>query len=842
MAQQEPNLRDYWWVVRRRKWIVLTVPLLLAAVTYVATYLRAPAPLYRATAVAKFERTFSVNTLLLRDIIGVSPIGDLETNAALVKSFPVLSRAALELGLVPRGEGAPGGRAELQAAVQRLAGQIEVTRTERTSLIEITATAHDPEVAARLANGVAEAFQANDMETRTYQIVEARRFIEAQLADVGRRLQESEERLRTFQEGNKVLLLQDEARAVIGRLAEQRGEQERIERDMRAIEVQLQTLSDDRAADGAAPAEVVGADANLAKLQATLSDLILERDTLLLTLRPNHPNVRGLQAKIENVRRELKDVVAANRTRLRKTLAARLQVLRARSAQVSGAIGSLDSRAATMPAVALEAARLEREVKLNERIFSLLKERLQEALIKEKEQVAEVTIVRPAVAVTTPVNEPEPGRRALLGLILGAVLGLALAFVAEALDTSIGAIHDLESLLETPILGVMPYFEEASDPQAFLPTVFAPRSPIAEATRGLRTGLLFRILDRDIKTLVVTSAAQGEGKTTVAINLAASLAQLGKKTLLVEADLRNPTIRRVFGIRRDPGLTDVVLGSVSLDDAALNFADLMLGKEGMEDLLDSPGMDNFFLLPSGLRAPNPSELVGSQGFAAFLAAARERYDYVILDSTPVLAVADASIIAAQADGILCMVRVGSVPRAALRRAKGILAAAKTEFLGVCLNGVKAEVSPDFHELAYYKYRYGPPKPPTRVRPALAALVSHPAVTPQHIAAGVVGLLALTGGVWALGRLAAPAPTPVQSPRPAPRPAKRATPAPAPVRRETSAPVIQVRRELYSVAVPSGNGGQVLIGQFETEDEAASFGAALLGEGITSSYRVVPAEP
>jgi hypothetical protein len=268
----------------------------------------------------------------------------------------------------------------------------------------------------------------------------------------------------------------------------------------------------------------------------------------------------------------------------------------------------------------------------------------------------------------------------------------------------------------------------------------------------------------------------------------------------------------------------------------------MLGKEGMEDLLDSPGMDNFFLLPSGLRAPNPSELVGSQGFAAFLAAARERYDHVILDSTPVLAVADASIIAAQADGILCVVRVGSVPRAALRRAKGILAAAKTEFLGVCLNGVKAEVSPDFHELAYYKYRYGPPKPPTRVRPALAALVSHPAVTPQHIAAGVVGLLALTGGVWALGRLAAPAPTPVQSPRPAPRPAKRATPAPAPVRRETSAPVIQVRRELYSVAVPSGNGGQVLIGQFETEDEAASFGAALLGEGITSSYRVVPAEP
>jgi uncharacterized protein involved in exopolysaccharide biosynthesis/Mrp family chromosome partitioning ATPase len=839
MPQNEPNLRDYWWIIRRRKWIVLTVPVVVGILTYVTTHLQAPPPVYRATAVARFERTFSMNALLLRDVIGVSPVGDLETNAALVKSFPVLSRAARQLGLVTA-QGEPG-RTALQAAVQRLSGQIEVTRTEQTSLIEITATANDPGAAARIANTVAESFQENDIETRTRQIAEARRFIEAQLAEVGRRLQESEERLRTFQETNKVLLLQEEARAAIGRLADQQGEQERIERDIRAIQVQVRVLSEEKPGDGPAAAlESSGGDGNLTKLQAALSDLTLERETLLLTLLPTHPQVRAVDARIDNVRRELNGVAAAHRERLLKSLASKLQVLRARSAQVAGVIGDLNARASTLPAVALEAARLEREVKLNERIFSLLKERLQEALIKEKEQVAEVSIVRPAIAPSAPVNEPEPGRRGMLGLLLGAVMGLVLAFVVEALDTSIGAIHDLESLLETPILGVIPHVEEASDPLAFLPTVFAPRSPIAEATRGLRTNLLFRVLERDVKTLVVTSTAQAEGKTTIAINLAVALAQLGKKTLLVEADLRNPSIRHVFGIRRDPGVTDVVLGSVSLEDAALNFADLMLGKPGMEQLLDSPGTDNFFLLPSGLRAPNPSELMSSQGFTALLAEARQRNDYVILDSAPVLSVADASILAAQADAILCVVRVGYVPRAALRRAKGILDGTRTAFLGVCLNGVKAEGSPDFHEITYYKYRYGPGPARARVRPrlgALGAVWDARAWSPRRLLAGAVGLLAIGMGLWTIGRTTPPSP-PIASLAPA-----RSAPAVGPVQRETSAPVMQVKPDLYSVALPApANGaGRVLIGQFSTRGEATAFGEELVREGVTPSFRVVAAE-
>ncbi|HEX3175107.1 MAG TPA: polysaccharide biosynthesis tyrosine autokinase [Methylomirabilota bacterium] len=873
MPQQEPNLRDYWWVIRRRKWLAVLPPLVAAAAAYALAVLQSPPPLYRATAVVKFERSFNVNTLLLRDIVGVSPVGDLDTNAALVKSFPVLARAAKMLSLLPPSVGADDIRASAayQAVIQTLSTQVEVTRADRTSLIDITTTASEPGAAARIANSVAEAFRDNDIETRTYQIVEARRFIEGQLSEVGRRLRDSEERLRTFQETNKVLLLQDETRAALVRLAEQESEHERIQRDIRATQVQLDLVSRD---DGGLPTAVPpGAtpDANLSKLQATLSELVLERDTLLLALQPTHPQVRAVDARIDSVRRELAHVVTANRLRLRKALASQLDVLRARSLQVQTVIREVNDRVATLPAVALETARIEREVKVNERIFSLLKERLQEALIKEKEQVAEVTIVRPALESRAAVNEPQAMQRAFVGLALGAVMGLLLAFIAEALDTSIGAIDDLESLLETPILAVIGHIdpqataaadgqappgrgdEEHHERYAVLPTVFAPRSPLAEAVRGLRTNVLFSVLDRDIKTIVVTSTSQGEGKTTIATNLAIALAQLGKKTLLVETDLRNPSIGQIFGIRRDPGVTDVVLGSVGLDDATLNFADLMLGKAGMEHLLDSPGMDNFFVLPSGRRAPNPSELIGSPGFSRLVADARQRYDYVILDSAPIFSVADAAILASAADGIVCVVRVGHVPRAALRRAKGMLSGTKTPLLGVCLNGVKAELSPDFRDFSYYSHdrpssahgrrrrarpRWTPPPAPTVVRAALA-------------------ILALGLGLWGAGhvvaRLRPRAATSVDTPavRRAPA-AVRDGRAPVPDTRAADRPAVPVSAltterpagplpiAAYSiqVSIPDTASGQVLLGEFATEAEAIAFGTRLVQSRDISGFSIV----
>ncbi|MFQ5945151.1 MAG: polysaccharide biosynthesis tyrosine autokinase, partial [Anaerolineae bacterium] len=901
MNQYDLNLRDYWRIIRRRQWIVIIVPFVFSFFTFAMAHLQEPTPTYRATASVRFEKAMNSTALLLDEIITFDPVGDLETQAALIKSFPVISRAAKKLGLIPH-EATPEQIRAIPAhldAISTLPSQLEVKRIERTSLIEISATSSHPMKAARLANSVAEAFQEDNIATRTRQVVEARRFIVDQIREVGSRLRESEEELRAFQESNEILVLSDEARAAVIRLAERRGEHERIKRTISELEAQLRLLKDGRAANRLAGLPLDGADPALAKAYSSLADLTIERENLLLSLRPTHPRVKGLDARIANVRQSLFQAISS-----------KLQLLRARAVGVRKTIARLKSKQASLPEAALEMARRERKVNVNERIFSLLQERLQEVLVKEKGQVVEVSIVRPAMIPEAPLNPPGGKSKAVVGFLIGLVVALVLAFVVEALDTSIGAIDEVESLLGTPVLGVIPQLDikaeiaeelgqavaldkATEDRYSFLLSLFVPRSRIAEAYRGLRTNLLFSTLERDFKTILVTSAAQMEGKTTVAINLAITLAQLGKKTLLVEGDLRNPFIHSAFGIPKEPGLTEVVLGSASLDEVTLGFPDLVLGTAGMERLLDSAAMDNLFVLPSGHPPPNPSELVSSQGLVKVLADARQRYDYIILDSTPTLPVADAAILGSRVDGALTVVRVGHVPRAALRRAKTLLGATQTRLLGVCLTGVRAEVSPDYAEMAYYRYRYGP-----RQKKAQAA-GTWPSLVANRKAWGLAGLslalLALSISVlaWRAGWLELPsfsaqaapesvpatpaaAPVPIgrqkvqEAPPPPTAPGDAVRPA-APEARLTAPPrhspdaAFTVRVHAFKSKAKAdrvaaayrgidpkvfsarlfrnGQWWGVFIGEFGTREEAKAFGETLTaGNGEIEDFAVVPIRP
>lgn len=860
MSAYDLNLRDYWRIIRRRKLVVIAVPLLFGLFGFAMSVLLVPAALYRATALVRFERALNVTGILLKDVISYSPVGDLETQAALIRSFPVMYRAAIKLDLLPRRATPAEVRASqpLLDVVSRLQRDVAVTVVSRTSLIEISATAPSPDEAMRIANGVAEAFQEDNLATRTQQLVEARRFIEAQLAEVGARLQGSEEARRRFQERTRLLRLPEGAAAALGRLTTQEAQYEEARRQLDAAETELRLLRERPPGDRLLDAAADGADPALAKLRASLAELALERDTLLLTLRPTHPQVKGLEARIATVRQNLAERLGAHRRRLIEAQTAKVAVLRAEAERLRQAVDALGREQAALPAAALELARLEREVRLNERIFSLLKERLQEALIKEKEQGAEISIVKPAARPAAPINPPYAGPKAMVALLIGLVVGLILAFVVEALDTSIGAIDEVEALLGSSVLGVIPDLDarrglaaepaEAGapgrDPREFavLPTLFAPRSPVAEAFRGLRTNLLFSVLERQCKTLMVTSAAQREGKTTVGVNLAVTLAQLGKRTLLLEADLRNPSIHAAFGIAKEPGLSDVVLGSASLDEVTRGVVDLMLGKAGMERLLESPGMDNLFILPSGRVPPNPSEFLSSQGLGQVLAEARQRYDYVILDSAPILAVADSAVLGARVDGILIVIRAGHVPRAALRRAKVLLEAPKAHLLGVCLTGVRADVSPDYAEMAYHGYRYGPPatKAPRAPKPARARrrrrlLVRSVPLLLAALFAGLTGLRA-----WQ-GDRPAPVPAPPASaPRlaPAPAPTASAPPHAPALGRPSALPALAPRAFTVQVADPALR-GTLHLEEFPTASDAHAWGQALVRAGLISAFVVAP---
>jgi len=725
MPQYDLNLRDYWRILRKRLWSVALVTAAFGLLALLFAEVQRPDPLYQATAVVKFERTTTLVGLLV-ETISLSQGDTPATQAAVIRSFPVLERAAKALRLIPATLDAEAIKQD-PLRVQLLGdlrNQVTATPEENTTLINVTVASREPAQAVRIANAVAQAYQAENTALRSRKILEARRFIEEQLREVNARVRQAEDGIRTLKETRGFVSLTEETTASVARLGVLEGESEKIRQERDEIAGQIQTLQSASAA-GPLPARVLAdaGDPGIAKLSGALLDLSLERENLLVTLTPQHPQIRDLDARIASIRESLDTRVRAAREGLLRELRVKNQILEGRAGDVQRQIQRVRQEQRALPELARQYAQLQRELTQNETLLSTLQSKLQEVQIKEREQVEEVSLVRPATVPGSPMNPPQTAGKVFAGLLIGLTVGLVLAFVLESLDTSIGTIQDVESYLETPVLGLIPLIDPVKDPllappedepegspvsamRPFLVSLLSPQSTVAEAYRSLRTNVEFLSLEKNVKTLCITSASLMEGKTTTAINLAITIAQMGKRTLLVEADLRKPFLHHAFGIPRDPGLTEVIVGNKEWRECLRTTTDLMLGPLGVERLMTMPNVDKLFLLASGTPPPNPAEFLNSQRMQDLIAQFRAQFDFVIFDCPPILPVTDAAILASKTDGTLMVYRVGKIARSALKRAKALLENVRGRVLGVVLTGLKAETSADYEELQYYRYAYG----------------------------------------------------------------------------------------------------------------------------------------
>jgi len=719
VAQYEMNLRDYWLIVRRRRMIIIVCTLLVA--TFSVGFARQEVPLYTSTAAVKFEQSTTLSGLLV-EVLAVNSADNIETQVSLIKGYPVLEEVARRLGKLPQtatGEALRESRA-YQATLDNLGGKVRASRVPSTSIIDITVTSPNAREAKELANTIAEVYRDYNKTNRNARVIEARKFIEAQLREVEARVKRAEEEVWAFRDANRIIAPGAESTVLLSLFTQVRGDIERT----RQQRIELEGMQARLARNGAAKDERIYVDAtnpNLAKLAASQSELMLERTNLALEVTDRHPRLQAIDDRLREVRAEM-----------RREIGAQVAALRNREEILNRQMGDLLAKNREVPATELSLARLQRDAKVNDDLLTLLKTRHQEALIKESEGVEEVSIVRPATEPTTPAGTKMVNTIAL-GALLGLGLGVVLAFVRETLDTSIGTIEDVESYLGVRVLGIVPHIDPretmqrlierrpalaAMDPDALqshalLITHFDPKSPVAEAYRTLRTNIQFERMERGGKVLVVTSPTLQEGKTTTIVNLALTMAQNGQKTLLVGANMRRPSIHRFFGIEREPGLSDILVGNAQWRDCVRGVADILMGRFEMEDVMAAPGLDNLHIIEAGPIPANPSELLSTQAMTDFLRAVAAEYDIVLVDTPPILPVTDSAIVSGKADGVLLVYQAGKVGRLVLKRAKTHLESARAQVWGVVLNDLQTEVS-GYTYTHYYTHYYGeetPGEPP-----------------------------------------------------------------------------------------------------------------------------------
>ncbi|MCK5427380.1 MAG: AAA family ATPase, partial [Thermodesulfovibrionia bacterium] len=356
-------------------------------------------------------------------------------------------------------------------------------------------------------------------------------------------------------------------------------------------------------------------------------------------------------------------------------------------------------------------------------LYMMFKEKLEEARISEAQKVGDVSIVDPAVMPSSPVIKQEK-INVFIGALIGLLLGIALAFIFESLDTSIGTIEDIEKIIKLPVLGVVPSaqkeikrkkvkylkkilstgMKEAEQSYIRMMVHQQPKSPVAEAFRNIRTNLR---LNPSKKTILFTSAAPEEGKTTIMLNMGLAVAQTGAKTLLVSTDLRRPAVAKTFGINREPGLTDLLKGRVTFKEALKKLSDFAVADMKYNDEIRKyPGIENMWILPSGRIPPNPAEILEFKNLKDLIEEMKQKFDFIFFDSPPVLPVTDASLLASKLDGVVLCYEIGKISREALSRAKVQLESVGAHISGVVLNQIKLQTKAMAPYPYYYSYKYG----------------------------------------------------------------------------------------------------------------------------------------
>jgi capsular exopolysaccharide synthesis family protein len=557
-------------------------------------------------------------------------------------------------------------------------GSLTVAPVRNSRLVELRFSSTDPQLAADMANAHAKAYIQQNLETRFSASKDATDWLGERLGEQRKKVEESEAALQRYKETHDAVAVEDRQNIVVQRLADLNGavtkaKTARIEKE--AQYNQLKALQGTPAVDSF-PA--VLSNEYIQKLKSEIGDLQRQQAQLSEKYGERHPEMVRIRTAVQSTQAKYDNEVG----RVIEAVRAEYEAAVAQERSLVGALEGQKSEALGLNRKGIEYSVLSREAESNRQIYEALLQRTKETGISSELKTSNIRVVDSAEVPTSPML-PRRQRDLMMAAISGSILALGLVFLFEYLDNRIKSPQELRTHLGVPFLGMLPAIDTSG------PTLLHNGVPPAfgEAIRAVRTNVLFSSAEEGVRMIVVTSAGPGEGKSMFSSNLSVSLAQAGQRVLHIDADMRRPRVHEIFEVAQEPGLSNLLVGDCKPSEA-----------------VRKAGVQNLCIMPAGMIPPNPAELLGSKRCAEYFATLSEHFDWIIVDSPPVLAVADASVLANSATGVVFVVGADQTSRHAAKAAVEQLQAVQAHVIGAVLNRADVERNPYYYS-AYYRKEY-----------------------------------------------------------------------------------------------------------------------------------------
>jgi succinoglycan biosynthesis transport protein ExoP len=665
-------------------------------ISLVALSLKNPA--YEAEGKMLFQRTNTISSLtgVGTEVSKLEPLaGDtsnpLNTEREIISSFPVVQKTINQLNLKNK-KGEP-------LSTKEFIKQLTIKDVKGSDVLQISYKDTDPKTAAEVVNTLMQVYLNQNIVFHRMEVTAARKFLEQHLPEAELVVRKVDVQLRHFKEKNQVVVLTEEATRAVERMADlnkQIGDSKSriaaLDAESQAIRNQLK-MNSQQAVTTTAVSQSRGVQGILTEIQQLETRLAARR----VILQETHPEIIHLKNNLTELRKILKtrvkEVAGTAESKLnnnlqigefQQTLSAKLVELESTRFGLANQVIALSNleanhrdRLKILPRLEQQQRELQRKLEAAQSTYSLLLQKLQESRIAENQNVGNAQIISAAQIPDEPLSSPMVSY--LSAALIASLAGLASMYILEARDTSIQTVDEAKELLGLTLLAVIPAFinskkspRRQEEVEPYSQSLFVrnmPRSSISESYRMLRANLNFVSADKELRTMVITSSVPQEGKSTVAANLALTMAQMERKVLLVDADLHRPVQHRIWDLTNDKGLSNVIVGQAELKTAVKTV------------------MDDLDVLTAGVVPPSPASLLDSKKMAGLIETFAAIYDFVIIDAPSLTIAADAATLGQMADSLLLVVRPGVVDSVNATIAMEVLEKSGQNVIGQVINGV-----------------------------------------------------------------------------------------------------------------------------------------------------------